>query len=71
MVTEKSLAQKGQKSVAIRASGSKNRHVIFVLTVAADGFILPTMIIFWGKTNQTIKDIAAPEGFVVVTQEKA
>ena len=46
MVTEKSLAQKGQKSVAIRASGSKNRHVIFILTVAADGFILPTMIIF-------------------------
>ena len=71
MVTEKSLVQKGQKSVAIRTSGSENRHVIFVLTVAADGFILPTMIIFWGKTNQTIKDIAAPERFVVVTQEKA
>ena len=29
------------------------------------------MIIFRGKTNQTIKDIEAPEGFVIVTQEQA
>ena len=28
------------------------------------------MITFWNKTNQTIKDIEAPEGFVLVTQEK-
>ena len=41
-----------------------------VLTVAADGFILPTMI-FQGKTNQTIIDIEAPEGFLIITQEKA
>ena len=32
--------------------------------------MLPPMIIFRGKTYQTIKDIEAPEGFVV-TQEKA
>ena len=41
-----------------------------VFTVAADGFILPPMIIFRGKTNQTIKDIEAREGFVIATQEK-
>ena len=29
------------------------------------------MVIFRGKTNRTIKDIEAPEGFVIVTQEKA
>ena len=29
------------------------------------------MIIFRGKTNQTMKDIEAPESFVIVTQEKA
>ena len=37
----------------------------------ADGFILPSMIIFRGKTNLTTKGIVAPEGFVIVTQEKA
>ena len=41
-----------------------------VLTVTADGFILPPMTIFRGKTNQTIKDIEAREGFVIATQEK-
>ena len=56
-------------SGTIRTSGSKIRHVTVVLTVATDGFILPPMIIFKGKTNPTIKDIVAPEG-VVVTQEK-
>ena len=70
MVPEKSLVQKGQKSVTIRTSGSEKRRVTVVLTVAADGFMLPPMIIFRGKTYQTIKDIEAPEGFVV-TQEKA
>ena len=40
-------------------------------TVAADGFILPPMILFRSKTNQTMKDTEAPEGFVIVTQEKA
>ena len=28
------------------------------------------MIILGGKTNQTIKDVIAPEGFVIVTQGK-
>ena len=42
-----------------------------VITVAADGFILSPMTIFRGKTNLTIKDIVAREGFVIVTQEKA
>ena len=69
MVSEKLLVQKGQKSVTIRTSGSEKRHVTVVLTVAADGFILPPMIIFRGKTNKTIKDIEVPEGFVIVTHE--
>ena len=66
MMPEKSMVQKGQKSVTTGTSGSEKRHVTVVLTVAADGFI----IIFRGKTNQTIKDIEAFEGFVIVTQEK-
>ena len=71
MVQEKSLVQKGQKSVTIRTSASEKRHVTVALTVAVDVFILPPMIIFRDKTNQTIKDVEAPEGFVIVTQEKA
>ena len=51
-----------EKPIIIRTSGSKKRHV----TVPADGFILPPMIIFKGKTNVTFRDI-----FVIVTQEKA
>ena len=62
MVPEKSLVQKGQKWVTIITSGSEKRHVTVILIVAADGFILPPMIIFRGKTNQIIKDIEAPEG---------
>ena len=62
---EKSLVQKGQKSVTIRTSGSEKRHVTVVHTVAVDGFILPPMKIFRGKTNETIKDIEAPEEFVI------
>ena len=33
MVPEKSLVQKGQKSVTIKTSGSEKRHVTVVLTV--------------------------------------
>ena len=70
MVPEKSLVRKTQKLMTIRTSGSEKKQVTVVLTVAADGFILPPMIIFLGKTNQTIKAIEAPEVYVIVTQEK-
>ena len=43
MMPEKSLLEKGQKSVAIQTPGSEKRHVTVVLTVAADGSILPPM----------------------------
>ena len=69
MGPEKSLVQKGQKLVTIPTSCSEKRHVTVVLTVAADGFILPPMI-FRGKANQTLKDIEAPEVFVIVTRKK-
>ena len=35
--------------MTIRTSGSEERHVTVVLTVPADGFISPPMIIFRGK----------------------
>ena len=53
--------------MTMRSSGSEKRHFTVVLTVAADESILPQIIIFRGKT---VKEIIAPEGFVIVTQEK-
>ena len=62
MVPEKSLLPKGKKAVAIQTCGSEKRHVTVVLTVVVGVFGLPPMIIFRGKTNQTIKDTIAPSG---------
>ena len=71
MIPERSLVQTAKKSVTIRTSSSKNRHLTFVFTVVPDIFILRQMIIFRGKTNLTIEDIVVREGFVVIIQEKA
>ena len=71
MVPKRSLVPTDKKSVTIRPSGSEKRHVTVALTVAVYGFTLPPMIIFRGKTNLTIIDIVALEGFVIVTLEKA
>ena len=65
------LVSTGKKFVKIRNLGSNKRHVADVYKVAADKFILLTILICSGKTNLTIKDIVAPEGYVIVTQEKA
>ena len=71
MMPEKSLLKKAQKSVTIQTPGSEKTHVTVALTVAADGFTLPPMTWFRDKTNKIIKDVEAPEGFVIVAQEKA
>ena len=70
-IPERLLVSTGKKFVKIRNSGSKKRHVADVYKVAADKFILLTILIFSGQTNLTIRDIVAPEGYVIITQEKA
>ena len=57
MVPERSLVSTCRKSVTIPTSGLEKRHVTVVLTVAANGFILPPILIFRGKANLTIKYI--------------
>ena len=57
MVPERSLVSTCRKSVTIPTSGLEKRHVTVVLTVAADGFILPPILIFRGEANLTIKYI--------------
>ena len=56
--------------MTIGTSGSEKRHVTVVLTVAAGRFISPPLIIFGGKTNQTIKDIEPPEGLLLLHKKK-
>ena len=45
--------------------------MLLVLSAAADGTMLPPMLIFKGKTDKTIKKLRIPEGFIVKTQEKS
>ena len=63
--------EKGDKECVVRSSGSEKKHLIVVLSATADGKMLPPMIIFKGKTKQTIHNLNISSNFVVKTQEKA
>ena len=52
----------GVKSCIIRNTGAEKRHITVVLTVAADGSMLPPMVIFKGKRRLKL---TAPEGVLV------
>lgn len=71
MVPAKTICKTGSKECIIRTSGCENKHVTIVLSATADGTMLPPMIIFKGKTENTIKKLRVPEGFIIKTQEKA
>ena len=71
MIPAKSICKTGSRECIVRTSGSKKKHVTVVLSVAADGNLLPPMIIFKGKTDKTIKKLRIPEGFIAKTQEKS
>ena len=47
------------------------KHLTVVLSATGDGKMLPSMIIFKGKTDRTISDLNIPVGFIVKTQKKA
>ena len=49
LVPGKTINEKGAKSVLIRTTGNEKRHYMVVLTVSANGDVLPPMIIFKGK----------------------
>ena len=71
MIPVKSICKTGSRECIVRTSGSKKKHVNIVLSAAADGTMLPPMLIFKGKTDKTIKKLCIPEGFIVKTQEKS
>ena len=70
-VPSKCIAKKDERVCVVCSSGSKKTHLTVVLSVTADGRMLPTMIIFNGKTKQTIRDLNIPLAFIVKTQKKA
>ena len=45
----------------------KKKHLT-VVSSATDGQMLPPMITFKGKTEQTIRDLNIPPGFIIKTQ---
>ena len=64
----KTIDRVSVKSCIIHHTGAEKRHITVVLTVAADGSMLPPMIIFKGKRRLKL---TAPEGVLVSVQTKA
>ena len=71
MIPVKSICKTGSGECIVRTSGSEKKYVTVLLSAAADGTMLPPMLIFKGKTDKTIKKLRIPEGFIVKTQEKS
>ena len=71
MIPEKSICKTSSRECIVRTSGSEKKHVTVVLSAAADGTMLPPMLIFKGKTDKTIKKLRIPEGFIAKTQQKS
>ena len=71
MMPSKCFAKKGDKECVVRSSGSEKKHLTVALSVTSNGKMLPSMIIFKGKSDQTIRNLNLPTNFVVKAQEKA
>ena len=71
MIPAKSICKSGSRECIIRTFGSNKKHVTVVLSAAADGTMLPPMLIFKGKTDKTIKKLRNPDGFIIKTQGKS
>ena len=68
LVPSKTIDMVGTKSCIIRSTEAEKRHIMVVLTITADGSILPPMVIFKGKHSLKL---TAPQGVLVCSQEKA
>ena len=70
IVASKSIDKVGVKQCVIRSTGAEKRHLTVVLTVTADGNMLPPLIIFKGCPTGKIIEMELLEGMVAVRQEK-
>ena len=61
------LDKKGKRSVVVRTTGNQKRHLTVVLTVLADGVVLPALAIFKGKKQPKFHEV----GVFIRAQEKA
>ena len=68
MVPSKCIAKKGDKECVVRSSGIEKKQLAAVLSATADRKMLHIMIIFKGKTDQTICNLNIPTNFVVKQQ---
>ena len=53
MIPAKSICKTGSRECIVRTSGNEKKHVTVVLSAAADGTMLPPMLIFKGMTDKT------------------
>lgn len=67
LILANTVERVGVKSCIICSTGAEKRHITAVLTVTADGSMLPLMIIFKGKRQLKLK---APAGVLVCVQPK-
>ena len=65
----KTLAQKGSKTVAIAGSTDK-RTITATFAITLDGNFLPIQLIYKGKTKQSLPRVTFPPGFLVTANEK-
>ena len=56
MIPAKTICKTGSRECMVRTSGSEKKHVTVVLSAAADGTMLPPMLIFKGKTDKAINE---------------
>ena len=68
IVPNKTIDQRGVRSVQVKTTGGDKRHITVVLTCTADGQLPPPMVIFKGKRQLNLR---APPGFIIAVQEKA
>ena len=68
LVPGKTIDRVGAKSCIICSTGAEKQHITVVLTVMADGSMLPPMVIFKGKHRLKL---TAPEGVLVCVQTRA
>lgn len=67
----KVIDKKGNKTINIRTTGSEKNRVTATLCCAASGKMLPSFVIFKGKTKRPLNKVTVPSGVVCCTQSKA
>ena len=67
----KVIDKKGKKTINVRTTGSDKNRITATLCCAASGKMLPSFVIFKGKTIRLLKKVTAPTGVVCSTQSKA